>query len=109
MNEFGKGRAYYLAARSDDRFLNDFYGRLAGELPLPAALEGSQMPRGVTAQARQTETEAFVFLFNFEPVQQTVRYSGKAAVDYFSGKTTGFEITLPPYGYRILQMGRIGD
>ncbi len=44
VNRFGKGRAFYLAARTEDRFLDDFYGRLAAELEIPRAI-GSRPAR----------------------------------------------------------------
>jgi beta-galactosidase len=106
VNQFGNGRAYYLAARCDARFLNDFYDWLASDLSLSVALDASPLPLGVTAQVRRTESESYVFLLNFAPVEQTVHLKGETAVDFLSGQLLGCEIALAPYGFHILRLAR---
>jgi beta-galactosidase len=106
MNRRGKGRAYYIAARTSARtsgptsvrtndhscgdFLADFYQMAAAESgikPLLAAL-----PPGVTAQSRTTATSDFLFLLNFSPTPQTV--------------TANTTVLLPPFGVHIIERGR---
>ena len=64
VNQFGGGRAYYIACRTEDRFLQDFYGRLIADLKLPRVLP-VDLPEGVTAQLRTDGTRKFIFLLNF--------------------------------------------
>ncbi|MEA4888537.1 MAG: beta-galactosidase [Clostridiaceae bacterium] len=66
VNTYGRGRAYYIAARLDDSFQNDFFGRLADELQLKKALD-KDLPAGCTAQVRTDGRKEYVFVMNFRP------------------------------------------
>ena len=66
VNLYGRGRAYYIAARTGDGFLDDFYRMAADEAGLRRALK-SALPPGVTAQIRSDGETEFVFLLNFTP------------------------------------------
>ena len=101
VNHFGKGRAYYLAARSDAMFLMDFYGRLTGMIGLDRAISGP-LPRGLTAQVRVSETEKAIFLLNFESRPQTVTIDVPSTVDARTGRPVSGEITLTGYGVLVL-------
>jgi beta-galactosidase len=105
VNQFGKGRAYYLAARYDDGFLTDFYGWLAKMLGLKTAIV-HPLPRGVTAQVRTKDTEKFIFLLNFEPIPQTIKLDVPAAVDALSEQVITDAFTIAGYGFRILKLAR---
>lgn len=62
-NAFGQGAAWYLAARTGDDFLLDFYRSLfseAGITPLISAL-----PEGVQVTEREKDGEKFLFVMNF--------------------------------------------
>jgi beta-galactosidase len=74
VNSFGKGRAYFIAARTGQDFLRDFYGDVAGGLGLVRALDGlpyspglPPLPEGVTAQIRSDGRRDYVFVMNFNP------------------------------------------
>jgi beta-galactosidase len=66
VNHYGKGRAYYVASRNEDRLLTDFSAMLARELK--RSLE-AMLPAGVTAQRRGRR----VFVMNFNATPKTVR------------------------------------
>jgi beta-galactosidase len=70
VNNFGKGRAYYIASRNEPRFHADFYRKLIDDLGLRRAL-GVELPDGVTAQIRTDGEREFIFVlgFNREPVE----------------------------------------
>jgi beta-galactosidase len=102
VNCFGNGQAYYLAPRLDDLFLTSFYDWLCAELGLEKAL-GMPLPFGVNVQARSIEDEKYIFLLNFESSIQTIRVDEPSTVDALTGLAVKGEITLPGYGYRILQ------
>jgi beta-galactosidase GanA len=57
VNGFGKGKAYYIAARTENSFLDDFYRELIGRHRLLRALE-CDLPLGVTAQRSVTRRAA---------------------------------------------------
>jgi beta-galactosidase len=66
VNTFGRGRAFYVAARFDEPSLAAFHGALAEELALTTNL-GAALPHGVTAQRRVSAEREYVFLLNFAP------------------------------------------
>jgi beta-galactosidase len=64
MNQFGAGKAYYIASRNDERFTEEFLGALVKELKLRRAIS-SELPSGVTATYRTDGKREWVFLMNF--------------------------------------------
>ncbi|MGN0115281.1 MAG: beta-galactosidase trimerization domain-containing protein, partial [Acutalibacteraceae bacterium] len=69
VNEYGKGKAYYIAGGVGADFCDDFYKSLANELGVNRSLN-AKLPHGVTAHMRIGDNgEKFIFVEN---------YSGKA-------------------------------
>ena len=95
VNEFGKGRAFYLAARFEEKFFTDFYAGLLGEMHIPTL----PMPYGVNAATRTDGKEAFTFVMNFTPDDKSVTIEGR---DFFTGEELA-SFTLPPLGCRIVR------
>lgn len=60
-NEFGNGKAYYVAARSNDEFYVDFLGSLCKELSIEPV---ANTPEGVEATVRENGNGKFLFLLN---------------------------------------------
>ncbi len=81
VNQFGKGQAFYLAARLDQAFLVRFYAWLGATLGLQTGSSGEVLPPGVTVQVRAMGTESFFFYQNFEPRPQLVRVALGTYVD----------------------------
>ncbi len=63
VNRFGKGKAYYIAARTAPDFLEDAYRRIIQESALVRVLPSSN--RGIHASLRRTESGDYLFLYNF--------------------------------------------
>jgi len=61
-NDFGSGKAYYVATRSDDGFYRNFLSEVCDEVNVKPVL---QTPDGVEATARYTEDKKYLFLLNF--------------------------------------------
>lgn len=70
-NEYGQGKAYYLAARAGRDFFDDFYAGLTEKLCCKRALPENP-PEGVEACLRETEEQQFIFLQNFSGKAQIV-------------------------------------
>jgi len=64
VNAFGRGRAYYLASRNEERFHNDIYGFLARDLMLPRSQQ-AELPMDVTAHTRVSRSQKVRFPFQF--------------------------------------------
>jgi beta-galactosidase len=89
VNRYGRGKAFFLAARTGQAFLNDFYAGLVKEIKIPRTLD-SDLPEGVTAQMRSDGNTDYVFLMNFSPSEQTV-------------ETDDRRITLAPWEVHIVE------
>ena len=100
VNQFGKGQAYYLAARPKPDFLADFYAALASDLQLERALD-VELPAGVTAQVRGDGETAYIFVMNFnrEPVKVTL---DRAYTDQLTGDALAGTLTLDRYAVKVL-------
>ena len=107
VNRLGDGRAYYQAARMEDRFLDDFYGRLIEHLDLPRALP-VDLPVGVTVQRRSDGRRDFLFLMNFTPQPQSLTIPPAEYTDLLAGGSVSGEVKLGPYGVIVLQRPRAG-
>jgi beta-galactosidase len=93
MNKFGKGKAYYIASRNDDRFNDDFIGALVKKLKLRHALNGAgKPPPGVTATFRTDGDREWIFLMNF--TGRPVKIGSKKP------------IKLPAYGFKTVERRR---
>jgi beta-galactosidase len=66
VNRIGKGKAYFIAARTGEDFLNDFYRKLIGETGIKRPL-GTDLPNGVNAQIRSDGETDYIFAMNFTP------------------------------------------
>lgn len=104
VNALGRGEAYYVASRNDERFMSDFLGALAGKLRLRRALP-AELPLGVTAQIREDERNSFVFLLNFNPEPRAVELGRENFTDMGSGRKLTGRLELPGYGALVLQRG----
>ena len=98
----GKGRAYYIASRNDERFLDDFYGGLDGRIGLLRALN-ADLPSGVSAQLRTDGERRFVFLMNFNAGLTTVDLGSASGTDLLTGATVQGQTELPGYGVLVLE------
>jgi beta-galactosidase len=100
-NAFGSGSAYYIAARTDTRFLKDFYGKLIAQLQLPFALD-AELPEGVTAQLRTDGARRFVFVLNFTGKEQPIAMK-EAVRDMLNDGAVQDQLVLPAYGSAVLE------
>lgn len=101
-NRFGRGRAFYAAARMGADFLDDFIGKLAAQLRLRRALP-QDPPEGVSARVRSNGSHDFVFLMNFLSEEKEVDLGPAPLEDLLNGGHASGTIKLPPLGSRILK------
>jgi beta-galactosidase len=107
VNTFGKGRAYYIASRNDDRFHDNFYGSLVRQLGLKRSLN-TNLPQGVTAQMRTDGRDDFLFLLNFHPVARKVNLGRETFTDILAGKNIKGTVTLPALGSLVARRPHAG-
>ena len=99
VNEYGAGKAYYLAARTGVDFFRDLYKDLSVKLSLKRALP-VELPRGVEACLREDGDEQFVFVQNFSG--QAQRIDLPAGYTCFPEETPAAALELDPYDAVIL-------
>lgn len=103
VNRFGNGNTYYIAARTGDDFLFDFYGRLLEKSSIKRALD-AELPEGVTAQVRSNGQNSFIFLMNFTQEEKCVPLDKNKYINVLSGQQAAEEsISLKPFGIQILE------
>ena len=102
VNLFGRGEAYYLAGRTEDRFLDDFLAKLAQNLKLKRALT-TDLPSGVTAQLRANGQREFIFVLNFNPEPQTINLSQQRFTNLLTGEPVTGDLRLAGYGVQVLE------
>jgi beta-galactosidase len=100
-NRFGKGQAWHVASRNEERFTGDFLAFLAGELQLPRAVE-TELPPGVTAHIRVKDGRRFLFLLNFNNKAAAFGVGAGCYQDAETFETIGEIVELAAYGSRIL-------
>jgi beta-galactosidase len=93
VNARGEGQAYFIATRTGEDFLGDFYRGLVASTGVERAL-AADLPAGVTAQVRTDGQIDHVFVQNLNPTA--------AAVDLGAEGT----LELAPFGTAILERPR---
>ena len=94
---YGKGEAWYLAAKADQNALNALYRRLAERAGLPRAMD-TELPYGVVA----VERGGAVFLQNYSGEERTVALD-KAYHELLTDRDVSSEVTLPICGVMVLK------
>jgi len=102
VNSFGKGKAYYVATKTEDDFLEDFYEKVIRESGLKPVLN-KKLPEGVTVQLRGNGTEEFIFVMNFTDKPQNVELDERNYTDMLNYSNVGSNMELPPFGIRVLK------
>ncbi|MBC8060789.1 MAG: beta-galactosidase [Clostridiaceae bacterium] len=102
VNNFGQGKAYYIAARTEADFNEKFYSKLIEKLNITPVIETS-LPQGVTAQLRTDGENDFVFLMNFNNHEEKVILEQSIFEDIFTNKKLKEEIKLDPLGFKVMK------
>ncbi len=99
VNEYGRGKAYYVAGRTNADFLDDFYSKVADELGINPCVD-YELPEGVNAISRTDGENEYVFLTNIlnKPVKVDIKDGGESLLD---GSLIKGETVLEPIGLRI--------
>lgn len=102
VNQFGKGKAYYIASRNKEPFYRDFFRKLAKEASIQRIID-TDLPYGVTAQLRTDGEYDYVFLLNFSKQEQMIDLKGEEYIDLIKGVAVPSLLHLPVYGVLILK------
>lgn len=99
-NNYGSGKAYYLAAEFEQKLLNVFYKECAKAVGIENPLM-AELPYGVTASERIGETN-LIFVQNFNDARVTVEGIG-AYEEADTGNVWSGKIELAPFECKVLK------
>ena len=104
VNEYGKGKAYYIAFRNNLDFEQDFYEALIEEHKVLKALD-AELPCGVTAQLRTDGEKDFVFVMNFSDKEKVVTLKEESTFKNMLTNESGIsgEIKLNGFDVKVLE------
>lgn len=83
VNEYGKGKAYYIAARTDSESIYALYDKITSEIGLCPALPN--IPNGVSVKTRTDGETEYVFVMNFTENVQKIEL-GESCDEILTGK-----------------------
>lgn len=98
-NNYGSGKAYYLAAELEQQFLNDFYSELAQQAGISNPLK-IRLPYGVTVSERKGG-QSLIFVQNFREESVTIEGIGSYR-QADTGESIEGRIELAPFECKIL-------
>lgn len=100
VNQFGQGKAWYVASSPDAAFLSDFLANLCADKDIHSLL---QTPTGVeVTQRAQQDGTSFLFLLNHNSEDATIELGNRQTIDLLTGEELTGSIQLSAKGVRIL-------
>ena len=102
VNSYGRGSVYYMAARAEQRFLDDFYCGLSRELHLERALD-TPPPEGLSLSVRTHDETQWLFAMNFSIEPRIVDIGQNPQVEWISGLEAKGAVTLKPFGVAVFE------
>lgn len=99
VNEYGDGSCYYIAARTDEDFLQDALKYILNEEGVWPILD--DLPEGVSVTARYQADRRFLFVMNASQSEKTVELPD-AMKELFTGKLCYEHCTVPSMGVCVL-------
>jgi len=101
VNDYGKGKAYYIAARDSGELKSEIIESIIKDLSIERNIKNA--PEGVTAHSREDEDYKYVFIENYtaDSVKAELYSQG---VDMETEEPTEKTVELSPYGVRIIKI-----
>ncbi len=106
-HNYGKGACYYVATRTEDEFLQEFYEMLAAEVGLEKP-PVKEIPEGVSITKRSSDDKDYYFIMNYSEKEVELKLNNGAisrnAVDILSGENVEHTIQIKKYGYKVISV-----
>jgi beta-galactosidase len=96
VNQYGKGKAYYLAAKAGDDFLEQLYGAIVAQAGVSPLME-SKLPPGVGVCKRSNGTQDFYFFINYDREARSLNLGSARFRDMENGALLSGTLELAPY------------
>jgi len=98
-NQFGDGKAYYVATKPDRDFMRDFLSKVAGKQGIKVSL----LPKGVELVTRSRRSENYNFYLNHGQTEKQVTLPEGKYEDLIVGTVHQDTLNLAKYGVSILR------
>ncbi|VDG33588.1 beta-galactosidase [Lactobacillus sp.] [Lactiplantibacillus mudanjiangensis] len=105
-NQLERGTAYYLAARTEQSFLTDFYQHIVQQLQLQPSLAVTKTTAAVSIQVRENATTNYYFVINFSHVPTTVTVKAGVADALNANQPVAGEQLIGAYGVRVFAVSK---
>ena len=106
-HQYGKGICYYIATRTEDDFLQEFYHSLVKTLGI-ATPPVKEMKKGISITRRCSEDKEYLFFMNYSESVQKIELEdyvmGALPVSLISGKQAEQTLHFEKYGYDIIEI-----
>lgn len=71
VNNYGRGRAYYIAADMQKEFYYDLFKYIVSQNDIPVVLSG-KLPHGIEVSSRQSDEKEYIFIQNYSEQDLTI-------------------------------------
>lgn len=104
VNQYGKGKAYYICADAEQSFYDDLYQNICAEAGLKAPIPCS-VPEGVEVTTRENEDAQYIFIQNYNrtEVKLPIGVNDYEVIFQSEGAETGDAITLQKFNTVVLK------
>lgn len=99
---YGKGNCYYIATRTEEAFLQDFYRMLVCELGIEAA-PVANLTDGISVTQRRDGEKIYYFVMNYTEKEKEIEWNMEGTKDFCTGESIGKTFCLEKYGYKIIE------
>lgn len=100
VNEYGRGKVYYIGTHAEERYWADLIGEIAGEAGVNRI---AGLPEGVQVTVRSGPSGRFLFVLNLNRSAAEVPLPGEGT-SLLDGSRKSGKLQLEPYGVEILEL-----
>jgi beta-galactosidase len=102
VNQYGSGKAYYIASRNEAAFTSTLMQHLVTEHGIVPNAKASH-PAGVSIRTRNTPIETYFFVLNYANTAAEISLEEPYLQDAFTGEPATVQITLEAFGSRVFR------
>ena len=102
VNDYGDGKAYYIAAKMEQSFLNELYEELVNKCGVSRAMN-VKFPYAMTASKRIGDSKDYIFLQNYNDKPGELELD-REYFDIVDGKTVSGKISMKPFDIKIFSI-----
>ncbi len=102
VNSYGKGKCYYIATRTENKFMEDLYKYIVKDLNIEKPMIKEPI-EGVSVTTRYGEGEQYYFVMNFTKQDKIVELTCETQ-DVITGDLVTGILKIKPFDYKVLKL-----